>query len=194
MRINLFWRTLPAYLVVVMLFAVPVYQQHVARERARATGVALARKVAVVHTVYTAPKLSGVPVRIVIPKVSVDVAVVPGVYDNNAVAWSVAANYANYASNTAAANNSGGKTFIYGHWTTAVFGNTKDLAAGDIAYVTTDNNHVITYVYQSNNVIKPTDTTWLSDMGGRPGLVLMTCQGLWAQDRRLMFFDLEQAV
>jgi LPXTG-site transpeptidase (sortase) family protein len=191
MRVNLFWRTLPAYFVVLTLFAVPIYQQHLARERAGAAGVALARRVAVVQA---KPKqLSGIPVHVVIPRLSVDVAVVPGVYNNSAAAWSVAAKDANYAKNTAPANNYSGRTFIYGHWTTSVFGGTKNIVPGDVAYITTDNNHVFTYIYRSGSVIKPTDTKWLSEMGGKPGLVLMTCQGLWAQDRRLMFFDLEQA-
>jgi LPXTG-site transpeptidase (sortase) family protein len=191
MRINLFWRTLPAYFVVLTLFAIPIYQQQAARERARDAGMVLTRQVALDHP--RPKKLSGIPERIVFPSLSVDVSVVQGAYYNNAATWSVASKYANYANNTVPANNYGGKTFIYGHWTNNVFGETKNLAPGDIAYVTASNGHVFTYIYRGNSVIKPTDTKWLSKMGGKPGLVLMTCQGTWAQDRRLMFFDLERA-
>ncbi len=191
MRINLFWRTLPGYLVLLSFFALPLWQQHSAHERAISTGAALAKHVSAM------PKqavISGMPVRVVIPRLAVDVQVVKGTYYSNAAAWSVSSIYANFAQNTAPSNNELGKTLIYGHWTQAIFGKTKDLEVGDYAYVTTDNNHVFTYVYHGNEVVKPTDTQLLSSLhGGKPGLMLMTCQGLWAQDRRVMFFDLKQA-
>lgn len=189
MRFNLFWRTLPGYLVLLGLFFVPVYQQMLIRERAYAASADLAKQAALSQH----KELSGVPAQIVIPRLYINVGVVSGVYYNNAAVWSVAHDYANYAENTTPANNISGKTYIYGHWTKAIFGNTKNMVPGDIAYVTTSNHHIFTYSYTGNEVIKPTDTGWLNNMGGKPGLILMTCQGLWAQDRRLMFFNLKQA-
>src|SRR5688572_4317576 len=96
----------------------------------------------------TNKEIAGKPSRILLPRQGIDLPVVDGQYNFTSAAWSVSKTTANYASNTAEINNRQDKTLIYGHWTPAVFGPTKDLKPGDIAYVYTANNHILVYRYK----------------------------------------------
>ncbi|HET9174560.1 MAG TPA: sortase [Candidatus Saccharimonadales bacterium] len=136
---------------------------------------------------------SGEPTKIVLPRQGIDLPIVDGIYDGTQKVWSVARTTANFATITAQPNNAKDKTLIYGHWTPQVFGPTSNLKAGDFAYVYTSNGHIFQYRYENQTVIKPTDTQIFNNLNGKPGLALMTCEGTWAQDRRLMFFNLESA-
>ncbi len=142
------------------------------------------------------PLIEGRPTKLVIPRLDLVVSIVDGHYIPEQRTWTVAAQAANYATNSSLSNNKSGKTFIYGHWYDSVLGRTSRLQPGDEVLVYTDNNHVFKYYYQTQVSLKPTDT-WIFDaanLGGKPGLQLMTCEGVWAQNRRLMKFDLGAAV
>lgn len=192
MRVPLFIRILPAYLMVVGLFALPVWQ----REQANAQALESA-KLAQSRLRDSKPAevkfIEGKPAQIVLPRLGIDLPVIRGGYNIGATEWSVAGLVANYAENTAYANNKQDKTLIYGHWTPKVFGNTKNLKPGDIAYVYTENNHIFKYIFINNRSVAPTEVQVFDEFKGKPGLVLMTCDGSWAQDRRLMYFELKEA-
>lgn len=190
-RTGLFWRVLPIHLLIAALFVLPLWQRHAAAEEAWQAGRAARAAIAARHS-FVKP-ISGHPVRIVLPRLAIDIPVVDGTYDSGQKVWSVAATTANYATITAAPNTRHDKTLVYGHWTPRVFGATKDLQAGDLAYLYTSNGHIFEYRYENNIVIKPTDVEIFNDLKGKPGLALMTCQGTWAGERRMMFFNLEGA-
>lgn len=192
MRISLFWRVLPVHLLIVAFLALPLWLQHEATLHALQAGNQAEAKLLSHHQSHS-KKLEGVPVKVLIPKLSIDVPVVVGSYSQSQQTWSVAQDSANYAPNTAKINNFRNRTLIYGHWTPQVFGPTSNLTAQDVAYIYTSNKHVFKYVYTGKTAVKPTDTEIFNHLKGKPGLVLMTCEGMWAQNRRLMFFNLVSA-
>lgn len=132
--------------------------------------------------------VSGLPVKIVIPSVGIDIPVVDGYYFPHSTNWSVALTKANYDISTPAPNNKHGTTYIYGHWSPQVFGPTAKMIPGNLAYVYTSNNHIFSYKFEYKKVTRETDSAVLADFSKKPGLVLMTCQGMWAQNRRFMYF------
>jgi LPXTG-site transpeptidase (sortase) family protein len=192
MQVPLFLKVLPIHLLIAACFLLPVWQQRSAMAAANLAGQQAAADMAV-RTQTNNPVISGLPARIVIPSVGIDLPVQAGFYDFSSRAWSVTNTTANYATNTAPNNNKHDKTLIYGHWTARVFGPTKNLRPGDAAYVYTIGGHILAYKYESKAVINPTDTKIFDSFKGKPGLVLMTCEGQWAQHRRLMYFDLKAA-
>lgn len=169
-----------------------MWQHHAAVADALAAGRATQSNLAIKQAVNNR-KVAGEPSRILLPRLGIDLPVAAGQYNFTSAAWSVTNHTANYAQNTAETNNQHDKTLIYGHWTPSVFGPTKNLKPGDVAYVITDNGHILKYQYISKKVVAPTDVAIFNEFKGKPGLVLMTCQGSWAQERRLMFFSLKAA-
>jgi len=190
MRVPLFWQVLPVHLLILSFFLLPAWQHHAAVANALEAEKLAQRNLSIMKAAKNS-KVEGQPNRILIPRLGIDLKIIDGEYSFTSSSWSVSNDTANYAKNTKVPNNKKDKTLIYGHWTPGVFGPTKDLKAGDTAYVYTSNNHILVYRYEYIEVVKPTDTHVFNEFKGRPGLVLMTCQGSWAQDRRLMFFNLQ---
>ncbi|TXG77680.1 sortase [Patescibacteria group bacterium] len=134
----------------------------------------------------------GLPKRLAIKRLGIDLPVVATTYNTQNHTWPVFDRAANYASNTYAANDSHGVTFIYGHNNTATLGKTTAIRAGDELVLETSANHVFTYVYISDEVVGPVDTTALTNLESQKPLVkLMTCTGVFSQDRRIMLFELK---
>ena len=193
MRISLFWRVLPAHLLIVAFLAFPLWLKHEAASQALQAGHQAETEFSSTKQTQL-KKLEGIPTKVLIPSLSIDVPVVSGTYNKSEGSWTVAPDAANYATNTAKVNNINHKTLIYGHWTPQVFGPTKKLAKQDVVYVYTNNKQIFKYVYTGNTVVQPSDTQIFSHLKGQPGLVLMTCDGNWAQNRRIMFFKLVRAI
>jgi LPXTG-site transpeptidase (sortase) family protein len=137
--------------------------------------------------------ISGRPVRIVVPAAAIDLPVVAGSQDARTKVWSVSDSAANYATNTAPANNRLGQTLIYGHAKSTIFGPLLNLKTGSEAIVYTANHHIFTYRYVSSRNVTPDRGDIFQTMRRRQGLVLMTCDGNQFQYRRLMTFRLEKA-
>lgn len=139
-------------------------------------------------------KISGVPNRIIVPSLSIDLPVLTQSYSDVAKTWPVSRSEANYASNTAPINNSAGETLIYGHNTRSVFGPLLDLKPDSLVYVYTDNGHIFKYIYKSSQDVTPTKLSIFEDMATAPaGLKLITCNGPYFEYRHLMSFKLLQA-
>jgi LPXTG-site transpeptidase (sortase) family protein len=194
MKLPLFMRIMPVYLVLASIFLLPVYLHHV--EAVDATQAGNTAKSKLVDTVpgVRSETIQGKPIRILIPRLIIDDQIVEGRYLFTSTSWSVSKTNANYAVNTPLPNNTSGKTLLYGHWTDQVFGRTKNLAVGDTAYVYTDNGHLLQYAFVSDELVSPLDTSVLHNVAGSPGIILMTCEGSHAQERRLMHFNLVKAV
>ncbi len=139
--------------------------------------------------------LSGLPSRIVVPTVGIDLKVVNGYYNASKQTWSVSNDSANYAANTHPSNNQKGTTLIYGHDKSGIFHNLHNLQAGDEVAVHTDNGHVFVYSYiaSETEVISPNNTTLFAMPATKPRLLLMTCDGIWSQNRIVMSFELKGA-
>lgn len=135
------------------------------------------------------PTISGTPVRIDVPSVSISLKVIPGYYYSSSKSWTLSLNNAQYGVMAAPANNKGGATFIYAHYRKGVFLNLPKIQSGATAQVTTDNGHVFTYTFRASTVTSPEDTS-LFNYQGKPVLILQTCSGVWYQNRQLFTFDL----
>jgi LPXTG-site transpeptidase (sortase) family protein len=138
--------------------------------------------------------ISGIPSRIIIPSLSIDLPVVSQKYSESTKSWPVSITEANYASSTAPLNNSRAETLIYGHSTRSIFGPLLNLKPGDVAYVYTNNDHLFKYSYDGSQDVTPYKLSIFQDMANAPaGLKLITCDGPNFEYRRLMSFKLLQA-
>ncbi len=184
---------LPFYACIGLIFAVPVMQRQALASQADKQAQVAEARLASSREKGRTPLLNGKPARIVIPRLGIDLGVVPGAYMASQASWTVSGSQANYALNSAELNNRADKTLIYGHANSKVFSQTINLEQGDTVYAFTDNGHVFEYRYVSKTVVKPSQVEVLDSLNGKPGLVLMSCEGAWYQDRRLMYFDLVRA-
>jgi len=133
--------------------------------------------------------LRGEPVQIKIPRLEIDLPIVDGVYDEQTQDWNVSESDVQFARITSLPSTGAGNTFIYGHNTDEVLGRTTAIEPGDELLIETANNRVFRYVYVSDTVTTPNDTSVLSSDYEKPTLTLLTCSGFWSQNRRLMHFD-----
>lgn len=136
--------------------------------------------------------ISGHPVRIRVPRLAVDLAVIDGVYNWHSRTWNLADNKAQFAVMTAEPNSTSGNTFIYGHNSPLVFAPLLHAEAGDEVIIETSNGHQFTYVLQSSRNTVPTDDS-LFRYQGPPILTLQTCSGSNFQYRYLLTFALKEA-
>lgn len=138
--------------------------------------------------------ITGMPVSINIPSLSIALPVIPGYYDKPTQAWTLTTTKAQFATPTAQPNNQGGNTFIYGHARSNIFGKLPRIQAGAVAIVTTDNGHRFYYSLSRTQVVGPSNSKVVLDYTGKPILTLQTCVGLLYQNRELLTFDLERVV
>jgi LPXTG-site transpeptidase (sortase) family protein len=134
-------------------------------------------------------KYSGVPMALNIPRLKLKLGIVSGAYDASTKTWTLSRDKAHYAMQTEVNNNRSGLTLIYGHNTKEVFQKTTELKKGDLIEITATNGHVFVYRYQGEQIVAPTDTT-IFEYSGKPRLSLMSCTGLWNENRRIMNFEL----
>lgn len=132
----------------------------------------------------------GVPTRVVVPSVSIDLGVQPGSYEPEKQTWTLNDYSAFYADRTVPANNSNGTTLLYGHGTSAVFARITNIQQGAEATVYTDTGLIFSYRFESSREVLPTDTSVLNESGGAPKLVLQTCSGPFDKYRTLVSFVL----
>ncbi len=126
----------------------------------------------------TVQRISGIPIRLVIPGSAIDIPVNPGYYNAATGQWTLSGFDAQFASVSSPANNVTGETFIYGHNNDFVFGSLRHNTplAGSLALLYTSNGHIFSYTFQSVVSLGPTDTSVL-DYNGPPILMIQTCTG-----------------
>lgn len=131
--------------------------------------------------------LSGMPNRIVVSGVGIDLPVDVGTYDPASGEWTVSDDRAYFADNSVPVNDNNGVTLIYGHARWGVFGALPDLKPGATADVYTDNGRVFHYQYQSQRQVNPGDVS-VFRVSGPPTLTLQTCAGSWDMYRAMYSF------
>lgn len=132
---------------------------------------------------------TGLPTRIVVPSIGVDLNVGVGSYNPTDGTWTLDDERAFYANASVPANDNNGVTLIYGHARSSVFGRLNEVTDGGDATVYTDSGYVFHYVYESKQNVSPTDTS-IMRIDGAPTLVLQTCSGPWDAYRTLVSFRL----
>jgi LPXTG-site transpeptidase (sortase) family protein len=133
--------------------------------------------------------LTGEPAKISIPRLGIDLPIEDGVFDYSNNEWVVVDNAVNFARTTSLPSTGPSNTFMYGHNNNEVLGKTSGLVVGDELLIQTDNGRTFKYVFASDIVTDPSDTTILSAEYDKSILTLMTCSGFWSQERRLMQFN-----
>jgi LPXTG-site transpeptidase (sortase) family protein len=134
---------------------------------------------------------SGVPRKMWIPRLKIDLRVQDGHYDKTTKNWTLADDAVQFAVMTEKMSDKPGNTLLYGHNTPQVFMPTSGLREGDLLEVTSDDGHIFTYLYKDDAYILPTDTSVLYKKYDKPQVTLMTCDGNSNDKyRRLMRFEL----
>jgi sortase (surface protein transpeptidase) len=136
------------------------------------------------------PIKSGIPTRLVIQSLGLDLVVGTGSYNASDGEWTLDATKAYYADVSAPSNDHNGTTLIYGHAQAPIFGDLHNLQPQSEAVVDSDTGYRFHYVYQSVQQVLPTDTSVFQE-NGDPNLVLQTCSGDWDAYRSLFTFKLE---
>ena len=133
----------------------------------------------------------GIPTRIVVESVGIDLPVRTGSYDPSDNTWTLDTQSAFYADRSVPANDSNGSTLIYGHAQFGLFAKLPEIIDGAVAKVYTDSGKVFTYTFASSRQVKPDDTSIFSTSGG-PVLALQTCSGPFDVYRTLVSFSLSE--
>ena len=136
------------------------------------------------------PATQGIPIRITVPSLSIDLPVAVGSYDPNDGSWTVDATQAYFADASMPINNSNGTSLIYGHAQSSVFETLPQIQPNAEAVVTTDTGYAFHYRYTSVQEVQPTDTSVFTSVG-QPKLVLQTCIGAYSELRAMFSFRLE---
>lgn len=136
------------------------------------------------------PATQGIPVRVAVPSLSIDLPVAVGSYNPDDGSWTVDATQAYFADASMPINNSNGTSLIYGHAQSTVFETLPQIQPEAEAIVTTDTGYVFHYRYTSVQQVPPSDVSVFTSVGP-PKLVLQTCIGAWSELRALFSFRLE---
>jgi LPXTG-site transpeptidase (sortase) family protein len=131
----------------------------------------------------------GIPVRVAVPSLSIDLPVAVGSYNAVDGSWTVDTTQAYFADASMPINNSNGTSLIYGHAQSTVFETLPQIQPDAEAIVTTDSGYAFHYRYVSVQEVEPTDTSVFNSTG-TPKLVLQTCIGAYSELRALFSFKL----
>ena len=131
----------------------------------------------------------GLPTRVVVPSVGIDLVVKTGSYDPSTQNWTVDTQSAFYADRTVPINDSNGSTLIYGHAQFGLFSRLPEINNGATAEVYTDTGKKFSYIFQSSKEVTPDDTSVFVATGS-PKLTLQTCSGPYDTFRTLVSFNL----
>lgn len=135
------------------------------------------------------PATQGIPNRVIIPSLSIDLPVGVGTYNPDNNSWTVDTTKAYYADVSMPINNSNGTTLIYGHAQSTVFETLPQIQPGAEAVVYTDSGFVFHYQLTSTREVLPNDVSVFT-ASGPPKLVLQTCIGAYSELRALFSFRL----
>lgn len=137
--------------------------------------------------------LQGKPVQFSATRLGINLPIYDGAYTATSNDWTLRDGAVFFAAMTAEPNNAKGSTFLYGHNNASALAPLANIAAGDQATVKTSNGYTFTYAYSYDEIITPDIVDVLYEKPHMPRLVVMTCEGIWSKERRLMYFDLVSA-
>lgn len=131
----------------------------------------------------------GIPTRINVPSLGIDVKVGLGSYNPKDQSWTLDTSRAFYADISVPANDSNGTTLVYGHARAAVFSLVPQAKKGTKATVYTNTGYIFRYEYKTKHEVEPSDLSLLK-VNGPPMLLLQTCSGPWDVYRTMVLFTL----
>ncbi|MCU0667047.1 MAG: sortase [Patescibacteria group bacterium] len=131
----------------------------------------------------------GNPTRLIIPRLGINLPIQEGKFDEATQSWTLTSNAVHYAVITSKPNDLSGNTLIYGHNTVQVLFPTMLLQPGDELLIESQEGYIYSYAYVADSNVKPSDTSILTTISSKPILTLLTCNGLFNENRRLMNFE-----
>lgn len=133
----------------------------------------------------------GIPNRVVVESVGIDLPVKTGSYDAATKTWTLDEASAFYADRSVPINDSNGSTLIYAHARFGLFAKLPEITNGSTALVYTDSGKVFSYQFESSRQVTPDDTS-IFVATGPPTLALQTCSGPFDVYRTLVLFRLKE--
>lgn len=134
-----------------------------------------------------------IPAEIYVPSINLQLPIEVGDFDYAKQTWPINDTSAFYASITSPLNTSGNQTVLYAHNKNNLFGKVKGLETGDSIVITDNFKQKFTYTLSSRKIVKPTDTAVFYEKPTDPVLTLITCDGLFDENRELIYFSLTGA-
>jgi len=190
----LFLRVVSLYVVIGMIFGL-VFQFQTVQNKTSFNIVPVRQEKIIDQPRPTAKAIiKGEPLSIVLERLDINLPIEAGIYNKDTNDWTLSNDAVYYAQITSLPNDQRGITFIYGHNNKFVLGRLGELVVGDVINLTTKNGHTFTYIYSYDAIVPPDLTTVLYDNPESPQLIIMTCEGIWSQTRRLMYFDLQGVI
>jgi len=133
------------------------------------------------------------PLQMAVPSLDLTLNIAQGSYDPVLKSWSlndtdvfIDANQPFLSSQTDAP-----LAFLYGHNTDAVLGRTTGLQPGDEVVFKTKDSHRFTYGFTQAFTVEPSNTDVITDTQYGQ-LALLSCDGLFDERRRIMYFTLKK--
>jgi LPXTG-site transpeptidase (sortase) family protein len=179
--------TLLTYSIVFVVFISPFITRYLLQNQ---TNEILAQAAPVQKTHQ---KVEGKPIRLIIPSRGIDLSVGNGVYNQQTQSWTLASDKALFANVSAFPNNESGGTILYGHDTPQVLQNTEHLSTNEKLIIQTENGYVFTYHFAGEEIVSPNNTAIFAYQGN-PQVTLITCKGIWNQQRRQMYFHFDSVL
>lgn len=190
-KIPLVLRAVSLYFVVgAGLWGTGVLVDAVSPEPARASQVVSLPKKKIISQQIA----SGHPLNFTVERLDINLPVRDGTYDSRTNEWTLSTDAVYFATLTMEPNEASGNTFIYGHNQPQVIGPMKDIVVGDIVSLKTSNGHTFRYTYSHDSIVAPTFTDILRQDPKTPQLTVMTCEGIWSETRRAMYFNLVEVL
>lgn len=144
--------------------------------------------------VAKAPEIQGMPTQLSVERLGLTLSVQPGYYDDQTKDWTLNDTHAFFATQSVQPGTVAGTTFIYGHNRASAFGPLADLRTGDTVTLQLEDGHVLTYEYARDAKVTPESVQVVTEKSDYPQLILMTCDGLFSEARRIMYFTLTEAM
>lgn len=132
--------------------------------------------------------------RLSIERLGVRLDIRDGVYDAASQQWTLNDTDAFFATVSDPPTTAAGSTFIYGHNRPTAFGPLAALGVDDVVELSDENGTTFRYTYVRDARVAPSFTEVLYEESDTPQLILMTCDGIFNEVRRVMYFTLVEVV
>lgn len=121
------------------------------------------------------------PVHLELPRLNVDLQVMPGYYDQQTREWRLDDTHAFHAPNTET-------PLIYGHTIPEVFASLEGVAPDEMLTITERNGAQALFIYKEDQVVTPDDVSILRE-SAPDSVFLLTCTGSNFEERRVLRFE-----
>lgn len=132
----------------------------------------------------------GVPVAISLPRLGINLSILPGRYAPTTQKWLLDRSHAFYILPGTAPLNTSAVPLIYGHDIPAVFEDLDGIAPNEVMTITNNKGATLTFRYTGEDIVNPNEGAQLNAFpNDHKTINLLTCYGEWFTQRRIMHFE-----